>query len=41
MISLPAPDGPVTMATIRLGVMAIARVMRFLIQFFIFMSRNP
>jgi hypothetical protein len=41
MISLPAPEGPLTMETMRLGAMAMTRVMRFLTQFFIFMSRNP
>lgn len=41
MISLPAPDGPLTTAAVRLGAMAMSRVMRFLTQFFIFRSRNP
>lgn len=41
MINLPAPDGPLTMETMRLGAMAMTRVIRFRTQFFIFMSRNP
>jgi len=41
MISFPAPDGPLTMETMRLGPMAMTRVMRFRTQLFISMSRNP
>lgn len=40
-MSLPAPDGPLTMETTRLGAMAMARVVRFRTQLFILMSRNP
>jgi len=41
MMSLPAPDGPLTTETMRLGAMAMTRVIRFRTQFFILMSRNP
>jgi hypothetical protein len=40
-MSLPAPDGPLTTETMRLGAMAMTRVIRFRTQFFILMSRNP
>jgi hypothetical protein len=42
IISLPAPDGPLTRATTRLGAMATTRVMRLRTQFFtLSWSRNP
>lgn len=41
MMSLPAPEDPPIIATIRLGVMAIALVIRFLNHFLIFKSRKP
>lgn len=41
MISRPAPEEPPMMETIRLGVIAMHRVTRFLNHFFILMSKNP
>ncbi len=41
MISRPAPEEPPMMETIRLGVIAMHRVIRFLNHFVILMSKNP
>jgi hypothetical protein len=41
MMRRPAPFDPPMMETTRLGKMAMQRVIRFLIQVFILMSKNP
>lgn len=41
MISLPAPEDPPMIETIKLGVMAINLVIKFLSHFLIFNSKKP
>jgi hypothetical protein len=41
IIRRPAPEEPPIIATIRLGAIAMVRVMRFCCHFFIFMFKNP
>ena len=41
MIRRAAPEGPLMMETIRLGVMAMVLVIKFLIHPFIFKSKKP
>lgn len=40
-MSLPAPDDPPMIETIKLGVIAMHLVIRFLNHFFIFRSKKP